>query len=178
MNRRGGRVRALGTRGPVGLPDGPNRRRSLDFVSHAVTKCRRFPLPAVVDDVTREGQALTPDTSLSGMRVARERDAIMTWRGPPKPIVSDKGTEPTGMAILRRSEERRVDRHHIAPGKPHQNASNESSIGRFRVACLTETLFSSLAQARSDLTVWRLDCNATRPTRPSGLPYGPSSPGD
>jgi putative transposase len=44
--------------------------------------------------------------------------------------VSDNGTELTSMAILRWSQERRVEWHYIAPGKPQQNAFAESFIGR------------------------------------------------
>jgi transposase InsO family protein len=36
------------------------------------------------------------------------------------------------MAILRWSQERRVEWHYIAPGKPQQNAFAESFIGRLR----------------------------------------------
>ncbi len=67
------------------------------------------------------------------------------------------------MAILRWSEERRVEWHYIAPGKPQQNAFVESFIGRLRDECLNETLFSSLAQARSVLAAWRHDYNRLRP---------------
>jgi len=35
VHRRGGRKRALGTRAPMALPQGPNQRWSLDFVSDA-----------------------------------------------------------------------------------------------------------------------------------------------
>ena len=41
VRRRGGRKRALGTRKPMVLPDGPNQRWSLDFVSDALTDGRR-----------------------------------------------------------------------------------------------------------------------------------------
>ena len=51
---RGGRKRALGTRKPMVLPDGPDRRRSLDLVGDAVTDGRRLRLLAVVDDHARE----------------------------------------------------------------------------------------------------------------------------
>ncbi|MEM8575865.1 MAG: IS3 family transposase [Pseudomonadota bacterium] len=163
VRRRGGRKRALGTRRPMVLPDGPNQRWSLDFVSDAFTDCRRFRVLAVVDDFTRECLALVPDTSISGHRVARELDASIARRGPPKAIVSDNGTELISMAILRWSEERRVEWHYIAPGKPQQNAFAESFIGRLRDECLNETLFSSLAHARAVLAAWRDDYNWTRP---------------
>ena len=54
---------------------------------------------AIVDDFTRECLALVADTSLSGLRVVRELDALIAIRGRPAVIVSD--TELTSMAILR-----------------------------------------------------------------------------
>src|SRR5580658_9710663 len=45
--RRGGRKRALGTRAPMTLPQGPNQRWSLDFVSDTFTDSRRFRILAV-----------------------------------------------------------------------------------------------------------------------------------
>ena len=69
---RGGRKRALGTRRPMVLPDGPNQRWSLDFVSDRFTDGRRFRILAVVDDFTRENLALVAGTSLSCLRITRE----------------------------------------------------------------------------------------------------------
>ena len=51
------------------------------------------------------------DTSLSGRRVVRELDRIVTVRGRPLTCVSDNGTELTSMAILTWSQEQRVDWH-------------------------------------------------------------------
>ena len=55
---------------------------------------------AVVDDYSREYLALVADTSISGIRVARELDRIVAVRGRPGGIVSDNGTELTSTAIL------------------------------------------------------------------------------
>ena len=93
----------------MAVPDQANQRWSLDFVTDAFTDCRRFRILSVVDDFTRECLALVPDTSLSGAHVARELDSIIAARGKPNAIVSDNGTELTSTAILRWSEERRVD---------------------------------------------------------------------
>ena len=54
----------------------------------------------MVDDCTRECLALVADTSLSGVRVARELDRLVIKRGRPKMIVSDNGSELTSNAIL------------------------------------------------------------------------------
>jgi putative transposase len=163
VRRRGGRKRALGTRAPMALPQGPNQRWSLDFVSDAFTDGRRFRIFAVVDDFTRECLALVADTSLSGARVARELDTLIAVRGKPCMVVSDNGTELTSTAILRWSQERRIEWHYIAPGKPTQNAFIESFNGRLRDECLNETLFASLAHARPILEAWRIDYNTIRP---------------
>ena len=76
VRKRGGRKRALGTRAPMALPNVPNQRWSLDFVSDALVSARRFRVLAVVDDFTRECLGLVVDTSLSGLRVGRELDRI------------------------------------------------------------------------------------------------------
>lgn len=163
VRKRGGRKRALGTRAPMALPQGPNQRWSLDFVSDAFIDGRRFRVLAVVDDFTRENLCLVPDTSISGARVARELDAIIGRRGRPCAIVSDNGTELTSNAILKWSQVQRVEWHYIAPGKPMQNAFVESFNGRLRDECLNETLFTSLPHARAVLAAWQRDYNHVRP---------------
>ncbi len=77
---RGGRKRAIGIRAPMLVPMTPNDQWSLDFVSDQLTCGHRFRILTVVDDCTRECLALV-DTSLSGIRVARELDRPMVKRG-------------------------------------------------------------------------------------------------
>jgi len=163
VRRRSGRKRALGARAPMALPQGPNQRWSLDFLSDAFADGRRFRILAIVDDFTRECLALVPDTSLPGLRVVRELDALIAFRGRPAMCVSDNGTEFTGRAILRWSQETRVEWHYIAPGKPQQNAFIESFNGRLRDELLNETLFTSLAHVREALAIWKDDYNTIRP---------------
>lgn len=145
------------------IPMAPNQRWSLDFVSDQMTDCRRFRVLTVVDDCTRECLALIADTSLSGLRVARELETLMASRGRPKMIVSDNGTEFTSNAILGFADRTKIDWHYIAPGKPIQNAFIESFNGRLRDELLNETLFPSLPHIRASLTSWRADYNLNRP---------------
>ena len=163
VRRRGGRKRAVGTRAPMAAPQAANQRWSLDFVSDALMCGRRFRILAVVDDFSRECLALIADTSISGARVARELDAIIAARGKPLLVVSDNGTELTSVAILKWAQDRRIDWHYIAPGKPQQNGFVESFNGRLRDECLNETLFVGLAHARAVLTRWQHDYNHVRP---------------
>ena len=159
----GGRKRALGTRAPMTIPQGPNQRWSLDFASDVLADGRRIRILVVVDDFSRECLGLVIDSSLSGRRVARELDRLIELRGRPLLIVSDNGTELTSHAILAWQEARGVDRHYIAPGKPMQNGFVESLIGRLRDECLNEHLFRSLPAAKRTIELWRIDYNTERP---------------
>jgi putative transposase len=95
--------------------------------------------------------------------VGRELDTIIARRGRPITIISDNGTEFTSMAILRWSQQAKIEWHYIAPGKPQQNAFVESFNGRLRDEFLNETLFSSLDHARELLAEWQDDYNTVRP---------------
>jgi putative transposase len=148
---RGDHKRALGTRAPMAIPQGPNQRWSLDFVSDVLADGQRFGVLVVGDDFTRECLLLVIDTSLSGVRVARELDRLAERRGLPLMIVSDNGTELTNRTILAWQEERSVEWHYITPGKPVQNAFVESLNGRFRSECLNAHWFLTLADAREKM---------------------------
>ena len=87
VKRRRGRKRATGTRKPLPIPAGPSQRWSLDFLSDVFG--RRFRILAVIDDFTRECLGLIADTSISGLRVARELDALVCLYGKPTAIISD-----------------------------------------------------------------------------------------
>lgn len=162
VRRRGGRRRALGTRRPMLVPDAPNQRWRLDFVSDALTDGRCFRFLAVVDDYSREGLALVADTSLSGLRVVREPDALIAQRCQQAMVVSDNGTELTSMAVLSWCRRTGTEWHHIELGKPMQNGFVESFNERFREELLKETLFSSLADAREQIQAWQHDYNHHR----------------
>ncbi len=61
----------------------PGTRWSLDFVADTLVSGRRFRILTLVDDFTRECLALVVDTSLTGLRVARELDRIAELRSYP-----------------------------------------------------------------------------------------------
>ena len=136
VRKRGSRKRALGTRAPMAIPQDANQRWSLDFVSDALVDGRRFRILCVIDDFSRECLATVVDSSLSGERVARELDAIAERRGYPCMVVSDNRTELTSNAMLAWQQDRGVQWHYIAPGKPMQNGLVESINGRLRDECL------------------------------------------
>ena len=163
VRKRGGRKRALGTRAPMAIPQDRNLRWSIDFVADTLVSGRRLRILTLVDDFTRECLGLVVDTSLTGLRVARELDRIAQLRGYPCMIVSDNGTELTSNAILGWQQDHAVEWHYIAPGKPMQNGFVESFNGRLRDECLNEHLFTNLREAQRIIEEWRTDYNTNRP---------------
>jgi len=163
VRKRKARRRAVGTRAPILVAARPNVRWSLDFVHDQLADGRRFRVLNIVDDVTRECLAAVPDTSISGVRVARELTGLIGRRGKPEMIVSDHGTEFTSNAIFAWAKDQAIAWHFIAPGKPMQNGYIESFNGRMRDELLNESLFLGMSHARGVIAAWVIDYNTDRP---------------
>ena len=159
VRKRRARRKAIGTRVPILVEAKVNARWSLDFIHDQLACGRRFRILNIIDDVTRECLAAIADTSISGLRVARELTILIGRRGKPGIIVSDHGTELTSNAILAWTKGHRVEWHYIAPGRPMQNGYIESFNGRMRDELLNESLFLSLDHARHAIAAWVEDYN-------------------
>jgi transposase InsO family protein len=95
------------------------------------------------------------------LRNLRAAQAAITFNSASFPTCY--GTEFTSNAILTFADDRKIDWHYIAPGKPTQNAFIKSFNGRLRDELLNETLFPSLSHTRATLGAWRKDYNTERP---------------
>jgi transposase InsO family protein len=51
--------------------------------------------------------------------------------------------------------ERKIELMHVQPGKPTQNAHEESFHGRLREECLALSWFKNLFDARRKIAAWR-----------------------
>jgi putative transposase len=182
VRKRQTRRRAVGTRAPILAEAKVNARWSLDFVHDQFANGRHSRILNIVDDVTRECLAAIPDTSISGKRVARELETVMTRRGKPGMIVSDNGTELTSNAILAWCAEHRIKGHYIAPGMPMQNGYIESFNGRMRDELLNESLFFGLDHARELIAAYAAglrtarDHHAAQRTGSARWPLAPVAP--
>jgi len=72
------------------LPDSPNQRWSLDFVSDSLVCGRRLRILSLFDDFSPESPALVADKSLSVARVVRETSLAMTERRSGRIIGADR----------------------------------------------------------------------------------------
>ena len=149
---------------PLAAAERRNQRWSMDFVADSLVSGRRIRLLNVVDDFTRQCLAAEPDTSLPGLRVARELDRLAFERGGfPEAITVDNGPEFAGKVLDAWAYEHHVHLRFIDPGKPVQNAYIESFNGRLRDECLNEHWFGTLAEVRRIVAAWRHDYNSVRP---------------
>ncbi len=120
----------------------------MDFASDSLEHGRRLKCLTIVDDCTKEAIDIPVDHGISGEYVTRVLDRFGAFRGLPRVLRTDQGSEFTGNALDRWADRNRVTPRLIQAGKPTQNAYVESFNGKFRDECLNEDRFRSLADAR------------------------------
>ena len=141
----------------------PNTRWSMDFVADKTVHGQKFRIFTLIDETTRECLALEVETSITGRKVTMFLNRTALFRGLPKEILTDNGSEFTSNAMNHWTYEKRVDHIFIDPGKPMQNGFAESFNGRLRDECLNQHWFKTVAEAREIVESWRQDYNDIRP---------------
>jgi putative transposase len=141
----------------------PNQRWSMDFVHDYLGDGRKLRTFNVVDAFTRECLGIEVDTSLPARRVTTVLDKLVWLYGLPESFRVDNGPEFISMALDKWAAQHGVKLDFIQPGKPTQNAHVESFNGRFRDECLAQARFPTLARARAEIELWRVDYNCERP---------------
>jgi len=145
-----------------------NNRWSMDFVSDRTRSGSNIRILTVIDEVTRECLALETDSSLSGRRVTAVLNRavlnrIALFRGLPKEILTDNGSEFTSNIMNAWSYDHNVEHIFTDPGKPMQNGYIESFNGKLRIECLNQHWFKNLSEAREIVEDWRQEYNRVRP---------------
>jgi putative transposase len=141
----------------------PNERWSMDFVHDYLADGRRFRTLNVVDAFTRECLRIDAATSLPSAQVVRALDSLVWKYGLPETLRIDNGPEFISMALDEWATRHGVKLDFIQPGKPTQNGHVESFNGHFRDECLAQQRFPTLARARAEIELWRIDYNCHRP---------------
>ncbi|VWB24626.1 transposase [Burkholderia aenigmatica] len=109
----------------------------------------------IVDNYTRECLAIEVDGSLRGEYVVAALTRLAHHRPLPRYIKADNGSEFISKALDKWAYENGVEIDFSRPGKPTDNAKNESFNGRFREEYLNAHWFLSLEDARRKIEVWR-----------------------
>jgi len=163
VRKRRGKKRLKLERVPLHRCAAINEAWSMDFVSDSLASGRRIKCLTITDDFSHECVDIAVDHGIGGEYVTRVLDQAARFRGYPRAVRTDQGPEFTSRAFLAWANARGVRHILNQPGKPTQNAYVESFNGKFRDECLNEHWFESLAQARHEIALWRLDFNETRP---------------
>jgi putative transposase len=145
------------------LPQKPNKRRSMDFVTDSIVTGRRFKALTIIDDYSRECPAIEVDTSLGGARVVSVLERLTSIRDPTRYNYYDNGPEFTGRHLDEWAFRKGIKLNFIRHGEPIENAFAESFNGRLRDKCLNTNWFLDLKHARETIENWRNDYNEVRP---------------
>jgi putative transposase len=135
----------------------------MDFVHDYLANGRPLRTLNIVDAFTRECLAIEVDTSLPAQRVVAVLDQLVWKYGLPLSLRVDNGPEFISMALDAWASAHGVKLDFIQPGKPTQNAHIESFNGRLRDECLAQARFPTLARARVEIELFRVDYNCERP---------------
>lgn len=150
-----------------GMPDRTcleyNSRWSMDFVCDRTRYGGHIRIMTLIDEATRECLALEVDSSITGRKVASVLNRVALFRGLPKEILTDNGSEFTGNVLNAWSHDHKVEHIFTDPGCPTQNGYIESFNGKLRDECLNQNWFVNLSGAKGIIEEWRLEYNKLRP---------------
>lgn len=134
-----------------------------DFVFDTCANGQTLKCLTVVDEFTRECLAIDVAGGIRSARVLEVLARLVSVHGAPRYLRSDNGPEFVAAAILRWLSAAGIDTAFIDPGKPWQNATDESFNGKFRDEYLTLNWFRNRVDARVGIEQWRRHYNEVRP---------------
>lgn len=148
---------------PLVLPIGPNITWSMDFMHDALASGRKFRTLNIIDDHNREALCIAVGTSISSVRVIRELDRLIEWRGKPERIRVDNGPEFIAQALELWCEQQGIELAFIQKGRPMQNGLIERFNRTYREEVLDANLFETMHQVREASERWIWIYNNERP---------------
>ena len=142
---------------------GPNQVWAYDFVFDRCANNQTLKCLTIVDEWTRECLAIDVAGGIRSGRVIEVLAQLVSVHGAPRHLRSDNGPEFVAAAILRWLADARIDTALIDPGKPWQNATDESFNGKFRDEYLSLQWFRNRVDAKVGIEQWRRHYNDVRP---------------
>jgi putative transposase len=144
-------------------PTSVNHVWAYDFVFDTCANGQALKCLTVVDEFTRECLAIDVAGGIRSARVIEVLAQLVSVHGAPRYLRSDNGPEFVATAVLRWLAAAGIDTAFIDPGKPWQNATDESFNGKFRDEYLTLNWFRNRVDARVGIEQWRRHYNEVRP---------------
>ena len=144
-------------------PTAANHVWAYDFVFDRCANGQQLKCLTIVDEWTRECLAIKVDGSIRSRHVINVLARLISVHGAPRYLRSDNGPEFISRAILKWLNDADIETAAIDPGKPWQNATNESFNDKFRDECLSLEWFRSRQEAKVLIEVWRRHYNEVRP---------------
>ncbi len=141
----------------------PNHVWTYDFVKDAALNGDEIRCLTVTDEFTKESHAIEVDSTFSARKVQGTLDRLFLIHGRPSFIRSDNGGEFIGQSLKDWLCAQGSQTFYIQPGSPWQNGVCESFNDKFRGECLNMEAFSSRAEAKIIIEVWRRGYNEERP---------------
>ena len=144
-------------------PTARNHVWAYDFVFDACANGQTLKCLTVVDEWTRECLAIDVAGGIRSGRVIAVLTRLVSLHGTPRYLRSDNGPGFVATAILRWLTDAQIETAHIDPGKPWENATDESFNGKFRDEHLRLRWFRSRVEAKVGIEQWRQHYNDVRP---------------
>ncbi len=144
-------------------PTAQNHVWAYDFVFDRCANNQTLKCLTIVDEWTRECLAIDVAGGIRSGRVIEVLAQLVSVHGAPRYLRSDNGPEFVATAILRWLAEACIDTALIDPGKPWQNATDESFNGKFRDEHLSVQWFRNRLDAKVAIEAWRRHYNEVRP---------------
>jgi len=145
-----------------------------DFVLTRTHEGRAVRLLTIVDEYTRECLQIRVARRLNSESVLESLAALFVYRGVPRYIRSDNGSEFTAKIVRKWLSKVGVQTLFIEPGSPWENGYVESFNGKLRDELLEREIFYTLKEAEVLIGWWREHYNEVRPH--SSLGYRAPAP--
>ena len=129
-------------------PTARNHVWAYDFVFDTCANRHTLKCLTIIDGWTRECLAIDVAGGIRSGRVIEVLAQLVSLHGAPRYLRSDNGPEFVAAAILRWLDDAGIDTALIDPGKPWQNAADESFNGKFRDEHLSVQWFRNRVDAR------------------------------
>ena len=155
-------------------PERPDHVWAYDFVEDRTRDGRKFRMPDVVDEFTREALCIRVAHKLGAAGVVDVLADLFIVRGVPAYIRSDNGGEFTAAAVKGWIGGVGAEAAFIEPGSPWENGYVESFNGKLRDELLEGEVFYTLREAEVVIESWRRHYNGVRPH--ASLGFRPPAP--